>query len=79
VQCFESILKKSFADNIYHWGRVVTAYTFALTVALWLDEHGVKKFDEFGGLLGDAFSENIASWVYEQNGWDGFVKHIYNN
>jgi len=59
--------------------RVVTAYTFALTVALWLDEHAVKEFNEFGGPLYDVINENIASWVHELNGWDGFIKHVYNN
>ena len=79
VDCFQSILNKMFADERCNWGRVLTAYTFVLTLAIWLEEHGVKQFNEFGGVLGDAINENIASWVREQNGWDRFIKHIYNN
>jgi len=79
VDCFQSILKKMFADNRCNWGRVLTAYAFALTLAIWLEEHDAKEFNELGGLLGDAINENIASWVHEQNGWDEFIRHIYNN
>ena len=68
-----------FADNRCNGGRVLTAYAFALTLATWLEEHGVKEFNELGGLLGDAINENVARWVHEQNGWDGFIGHIYNN
>src|SRR6218665_4131579 len=61
VDCFQSILKKNFADKICNWGSFLTAYAFALTLAIWLKEHGVKEFNEFGGLLGDVINENIAS------------------
>ena len=81
VDFFQSILKKIFADKRCNWERVLTAYAFELTWAIWLEKHGVKEFNEFGGLLGDAINENDASWVHEQNGWDGFIQHniIYNN
>ena len=69
AQCFESISKKMFADKRCNWGRVLTAYALALTLAMWLEEHGVKEFNEFGGLLGDVITENIASFVPEQNAW----------
>src|SRR6218665_3971930 len=33
VDCFQSILNKMFADKRRNWGRVLTAYTIALTSA----------------------------------------------
>src|SRR6218665_575125 len=50
VDCFQSVLNKMFADKRYNWGRVLTAYAFALTLFIWLEEHGVKEFNELGGL-----------------------------
>ena len=68
-----------FADKRCNWGRVLTAYAFALTLAIWLEEHGVKAFNELGGLLGDVIIEGAGSWFHEQNGLDGFIKRLYNN
>jgi len=37
VECFESILKTMFADKRCNWGRGLTTYAFALTLAIWLE------------------------------------------
>jgi|SRR6218665_161140 len=57
VQCFESILKKLFANNRYHWRRVVTVYTFALALAIYLEEHGMclNELHKFGNKIGGCY------------------------
>ena len=63
IICFRNALQQENKNRQATKG--IDSRRLALILAIWLL---VKEFNEFGGLLGDAINENIASWVHEQNG-----------
>jgi hypothetical protein len=71
------VMDEMFTDGHFNWGRVVTVYAFAGSLARYCSENGKQDFvDSISCITGSYVSEKLSTWIHQQGGWDAFDRYF---
>lgn len=66
-----ALCKTVFADEVINWGRVMSIFTLAASLAVYFTRKGqLSLVTKIPHWLGEVIESELADWVIEQGGWD---------
>ena len=75
---YKSVALEMFADGVINWGRIITLYAFAATIAQHFNDNGMENVaDSMIHMNNQFIEEHLADWIVNKGGWVGIeVKHL---